>query len=270
MTQFPAYSGGLAIPSMNTVLEGVENQFWFGKIDQQVWLPDTISGAARDAGNTVTTLLRSGLLLGKITASGLLKEWDPTATDGSEVLYGVLGGMLNAQMNATNQQRYVGFVQVAGNLYSDRIIIPGNATEGIVGDAQEFAVISQLGRRFLFDRHLTSAGCDSLSSFRPRFLTAAEITADAVTVTTADHGRLFLMTGGDGTTTFTLPAAKKGLAFGFAANVAQTITIALASGTLSVPGNSAATGVSLSTGESAMILGVAAGQYQLFGHEATD
>src|SRR5262245_32110794 len=111
MSQFPGYTGGYAIPSMNTVLEGVENQPWFGRIEQQVWLPDTTSGAARDAGNTVTTLLRSGLLLGKITASGLLKEWNPTGTDGSEVIYGVLGGMLHAQQNAANQQRYVGFIQ---------------------------------------------------------------------------------------------------------------------------------------------------------------
>lgn len=258
-----------AIPGMNTVLEGVENHPWWGKHEQQVWMSETLSGATRDAGNTVTTLLRPGLLLGRITTSGKLKEWNPTGTDGSENIVGVLGGVLHAQQSGSDQDRFIGFIQVAGNLLSDRIIIPGNAAEGIVGDANEFYVLNQLSRRFLLDRHLAMQVPGGISS-RFRYLTAAEITADAVTVTTADHNKTFLMTGGDGTTTFTLPAAKKGLTFHFAANVAQTITIALASGTLSVPGNSAATGVSLTTGESATIVGVAAGQYQLFGHEATD
>lgn len=259
-----------SIPGMNTVLEGVENQPWWGKHEQQVWISEAISGAARDAGNTVTTLLRPGLLMGRVTASGLLKEWNPTGTDGSETIVGILGGIVHAQQGGSNQDRFVGFVQVAGNVYSDRVIIPGTAAEGIVGEALEFQVIQQLGARFLFDRHFHMRNAGKEAS-RFRYLTAAEITADAVTVTTADHGKTFLMDGADGNTTFTLPAAKKGLTFHFAANVnTHSIIIALASGTISLPGDYAATAVTFSEGESATVVGVTAAQYQLFGHEATD
>lgn len=40
---------------------------------------------AVDAGNTPTTTLRKGLVLGKVTASGKYKEYDPNAVDGSQV-----------------------------------------------------------------------------------------------------------------------------------------------------------------------------------------
>lgn len=267
MSQIPNFGGYLNIPGQNAVLEGVENQPWFGRPEQQIWLSEVISSAALDAGNTVTTLLRNGLLLGRVTSTGELKEWNPTGTDGSEIIVGVLGGMLSTQMNGAGVDKFVGFVQVGGNLYSDRIIIPGNAAEGIVGDALEFEVYNQLATRFFLDRHYHYG---LPAAYRPRYLTAAEITADAVTVTTADHNRTFDMVSADGTTTVTLPAAKVGLRFTVVSRAAQTTTIALASGTLVIPGNAAATGVSLTTGESATFIGVAAGVYYMMGQEATD
>lgn len=278
MSQLPSYTGGYSIPGMNTVLEGVENQFWFGETLQQVWLPDTCSGAARDAGNTVTTLLRTGLLLGKITATGLLKEWNPVGVDGSENLYGILGGMLLAQQGGTNQQRYVGFVMVGGNVYSDRIIIPGNASEGIVGDALEFQVIAQLRRRFLFDRHVTQSSPNGFLDSRYRYMTAAEDVAHAVTVLTSDNGRHFVnkqsdgttVSAASGTTTFTMPAAKPGLTFCFSASAAQTITMAVASGNIVQPGSVTGTGSTLTTGESAEFVGLSAGLYLQRSCEAID
>lgn len=279
MSQFPGYTGGYAIPSMNATLEGVENQPWFGKIEQQIWLPDSVSGAARDAGNTITTLLRSGLLLGKITASGLLKEWNPVGVDGSENIYGVLGAIVHAQQNNTNQQRYVGFIMVGGNLYSDRLVVPGTAAEGIVGHALEFQILQQLTRRFLLDRHLgMQAGAGPFGS-RLRYMTAAEDSAHAVTVLVGDHGKHFVNSQSDGTTvtaasaaaTFTLPAAQVGLQFTFSAKAAQTINIALASGNIAQAGAVNNTTAALTLGESATFIGVAAGLYQLIANcEAVD
>jgi len=49
-----------------------------------------ISGTARDDGNTPTTVLRPGLILGIITSSGEYAEWDPDATDGTQNIAGVL------------------------------------------------------------------------------------------------------------------------------------------------------------------------------------
>ena len=50
----------------------------------------TIDNTARDSGNTVTTTLRPGLVLGKITASGKYKEYHPSSSDGSETAVGIL------------------------------------------------------------------------------------------------------------------------------------------------------------------------------------
>jgi hypothetical protein len=268
MSQFPFYGGGDAIPGMNTALEGVENQVWWGRWEQQVWLGEAISGAARDAGNTVTDVLRAGLLLGRITASGLLKEWNPTGTDGSEVIFGVLNKNLKMTTGGGNVDRYSGQVLVGGNLYSDRLIIPGNAAESIVADALEYAVLNQLLGRFRLDKHIQY---DASRSYKPRFMTAAEVAADAVTVLESDHGRTFNFAAADAATAVTVPAAKIGLMFHFVNPVSQTITIAPASGHIGLPGSMSDDSDALTVGEAGTLIGTAAGQYMAIATvEATD
>jgi len=91
MAIFPQFHGGMVAPGIQSTLETPENQFWFGRYEQLTLLNGRIVSTAADAGNTVTTVLRQGLLLGKITTSGKLKEWNPTGTDGSQYIYGILG-----------------------------------------------------------------------------------------------------------------------------------------------------------------------------------
>lgn len=43
-----------------------------------------LDAAARDSGNSPTTTLRKGLVLGKVTTSGKYKEYDSGASDGTE------------------------------------------------------------------------------------------------------------------------------------------------------------------------------------------
>jgi len=43
-----------------------------------------LDSTARDSGNSPTTTLRKGLVLGKVTADGTYKEYDPSAADGTE------------------------------------------------------------------------------------------------------------------------------------------------------------------------------------------
>jgi hypothetical protein len=269
MSSFPTYAGDMQFPGLTSVLETVQNQFWWGRPEQQVFLPAGISGAARDAGNTITSVLRGGLLMGRVTATKLYKEWNPTGTDGSEVIRGILVEPLSVVVNGTNQNKYT-HIYVGGNILSNRIYVPGNATEGIVGDALEFEVLSQLSHLGIFDLHIGELRT-MFGSFKPRYLTAAEIAADAVTVTTADHGRTFMMTGGDNNTTFTLPAAQKGLEFTFMANIAtHNLVIALASGNIALPGNVGATAITFAPGESGTLLGISAGLYQLINYTQVD
>jgi hypothetical protein len=42
-----------------------------------------LDATARDSGNSPTTTLRKGLVLGKVTATGTYKEYDPSAVDGT-------------------------------------------------------------------------------------------------------------------------------------------------------------------------------------------
>lgn len=265
---FPFDTNDMLFPGIDSVLETVQNQFWWGRNEQQTFMPATVSGAARDAGNTVTTVLRGGLLLGRVTATGLLKEWNPTGTDGSEVIYGILPAPLSLLDNGSGADRYT-YVFVKGNVYSDRLYVPGQAAEGIVADAQEFNILNQLvDRGYLLDKHVQYGHPLTL---RPRYMTAAEIAADAITVLTSDHGRTFDLASADATTTVTLPLPQKGLTFRVVSSAAQTTTMALtATSYLIVPGNAAATSLSLTTGESCTFIGLDATHYSVMNSEATD
>lgn len=268
---FPFDTNDMAFPGLESVLETVQNQFWWGRSEQQTFIPATISGAARDAGNTVPDVLRGGLLLGRVTATGFLKEWNPIATDGSEVIFGVLAAPLKMTDAGSDTDRFT-YVFVAGNVYSDRLIIKGNADEGIVGDAQEFNVLGQLrDRGILLDKHIQYGNA---RSYRPRYFTDSENTAHAISVLAADHGRTFLasyintsgaVTAITADSTITLPAAKVGLTYHVWANSpSYKLTVALASGSIKLPdADGTAAAADINFGESATFVGTAAGVYQM-------
>jgi hypothetical protein len=255
---FPFDTNDMLFPGLDSTLETVQNQFWWGRNEQQTYLPATILSSALDAGNTVTTVLRGGLLLGRVTASGKFKEWNPTGTDGSEVLVGVLPAPLSMLDAGTGADRYT-YVMVGGNLLSDRLLVPGNATEGIVGDAQEFNIVNQLvDRHFKLDRHIQYG---SPLTYRPRLMTAAEVAADAVTVLTSDHGRTFYFAAADAATAVTLPEPQVGLTFTFVNPVAQTITLDMTTGKFLTPGANTQDTIALTVGENARIVGVSTALY---------
>jgi plastocyanin len=267
---FPLDQNEMFVPGLESILETVQNQFWWGSHLNQIWQPATLLSSALDAGNTVTTTLRGGLLLGKVASSGKLKEWNPTGTDGSEVIYGILPAPISMLTSGSSVADRFTYVMVAGTLLGNRLLVPGNGTETIVGDALEYQIVSQLAGRFLFDTHIGSADA-GWGRARFRRLTAAEITVDAVTVAASDHGRTFIMTGADGNTTFTPPAAKVGLTFHFWNNVAtHNLVVTPASGSVKLPdADGTAATFTLGPGESASITGTAAGEYQyLAGCEA--
>ena len=263
---FPFDSNDYLFPGLESILETVQNQFWWGRESQQKFLPPTISSVATDSSNTVTTVLRGGLLLGQITASGKLTTWSPTATNGAQEIYGVLVSPVSMLDAGAATDRYA-FVMVGGNLLSDRLLIGGNAEEGIVGDAQEFNVSNQLNAKgFCMDRHHIYAA--SQQGQRQLNITAA------VTITAAaDHGRTFVLAGAGGGVTLAPPAPQKGLTYHFwNQDASNTLTIDPAgANTISIPGAPTATTAVLQFGESATIIGISATAYQLVnGTESTD
>src|SRR5262245_32920301 len=75
---------------MGTPNETTEREFLAGVIASYHIKGVALKSTAVDARSSPTTLLQRGLVLGKITASGLYKQYDPAATDGSQVARGIL------------------------------------------------------------------------------------------------------------------------------------------------------------------------------------
>lgn len=207
------YDGAYAAPGVRTSLSTFENQFWWGAREQQTYFPVLISGAARDVGNTgYTTVLRSGLLLGRITSSGKLIEWTPAATDGSQNIFGILDLGLGMQRLAANQDRFIGQVLVRGMVDPTKLIVPGTAALSIVSTTNEFLIRAQLTQRGILIGD-TIGGLDG--NWFGGWKNVMAKTAD-YTVTEADNNTFFTNRGASATAIFTLPTtAKKGLRYGF-------------------------------------------------------
>lgn len=101
----------------------------------------TIDAAARDAGNDITTVLRRGLLMGKVTATGSLKEYDPAASDGTEDVYGVLNvelTMVDTLGQATDRHAPI---IISAPLKTKQLLLLGDT---LLGHGSEAAAIADL------------------------------------------------------------------------------------------------------------------------------
>lgn len=233
---------GLSIP----VASVYTNQFWWGNrgVDYDyVGMP--IKSTVTDTGNTGnTSYLRPGFLLGKKTSDGYLYKWDPTATDGTQYIFGVLYGgqsMLNQAGTATD--RVSGEVVVWGKVRSSCLIIPGNTAKTIIGDVYEYVVRSQMRGRFqLDDEHMVTP----FTALQSGIWIAK--TAD-YTVTAADNGSRFSTLGAAGAVNFTLPTtATQGLRYEFCAMADQNMTVTSGTAdTIITDGDLAADSVAFST-----------------------
>lgn len=194
-------------PGLSTSRETYENEFRWGSQYQAIFDNGIISGAARDSGNTPTYELRKGLILGKITATGLYTNWDATATNGSEVASGILIDGLRVQDFDGNDQNKNWAVLVGG---------PVKASKVLNLDLMARAQMS----KFIFD---DSDGIGSIPGNHwfpwKRFQTK---TAN-YTIVPADNFTMFDNTGAAGTVVLTLPAIAPGYMFGLRAVVAQVL-----------------------------------------------
>lgn len=201
------YQGMYLLPGMGDEYLTQEQQIWFGREEQQLFLGGVIDADTVDSGNTsYTTILRPGLAMGVIRSSGQLTHWDPYATDGSHVLAGFFIGQQNMGFYGVTAERMVGGILVKGNVYGSRLLIPAQTTYGISGKTYEFLLREQMAGRFLIDD-------DPVSSMMS--LKYEEAIADA-TIVKAQNNTLFtLQTAAGADVTLTLPAPVPGLKFGF-------------------------------------------------------
>lgn len=242
------------VPGMGTRVDTQENQVWFGKEEQQLYAPGYVVSTAVDAGNTPTTLLRAGLIMGRIAASGKLKQWAPTAVDGSQYAWCVLAHAIDMLTYGTAADRFTGKFLIRGNLKAGALLVGGNASLGISGDAYEMILRRQLLGRFIFDDDLTGTLFGSNEGVR-------NLAATTLTLTAADNDVLVNCVH-SAAMTITLPTPRLGLRYRFVNSVDQNMIIAAAAaGQLITFNDIAADSVAFSTagnkiGASCEVLGV--------------
>ena len=91
-----------------------------------------ISGAARDAGNTPTDVLRPGCIMGKITASGKWAQFDSAASDGTQLARGILMALgLSTQQDGANADRFMATILVGGIVNPEALCLASTAGYGL-------------------------------------------------------------------------------------------------------------------------------------------
>lgn len=211
---------------------------WGGGLDKIEVLQQGVilnSGIA-DAANTPTTVVRKGLLLGRITSTGQYKEWDGTLTDGRQDLRGVLGNEFVAVDQFGTARGGHAPMIVKAPLKASSLRILGAA---MVGHTQEYlarVALYRMGCRLDDDPQ------GFLSGLVPRYITKAT----NYTVVAADQGTVFVQKTADAT--FTLPAIKPGLHFRFIQSADFEMKIASAAGDdVVVGGDKLADGITFTT-----------------------
>lgn len=251
------FEGAYLLPGITDVLQTTEAILWWGRFEQVKLMQGVIAGSVRDTGNTPTDVLRPGLLLGKKTSDNKLYAWDSTATDGTQNIYGILLFAQKMTANGSDFDRYVGWVMVGGPVKPAGILVPGQASAGLVGQNLEYVVRGQLQSRFVFD--------DVLHSVQSGIVTKTRIiTGTTVTLTAAETGTLITNLGATGGLTITLPAPLEGVRYKVIVAAAQAITIASASASqLVIPGSAAASSIALPAeiGVQAEIIGLSNGKF---------
>lgn len=192
------------MPGISAAVQSVENTFEWGP--QTPWMSQGIQllSTAVDAGSTPTTVLRRGLVLGRITATGLYREYLPANTDGSQFPVGILNDNVDmydaragAVANRTAQMRIGGLVK-PGSLY------------GFDENARV-----QMSSRFTWDDlRQEGSGLDRVIAKTGDY-----------TVLSTDNNTIFTTTGAAGAVNFTLPTLARGLRFRFFNTVDQNMVI---------------------------------------------
>jgi hypothetical protein len=224
--------GGWGVPGIGADRTVAESEILWGADQARnaaLWQSGVISGAARDAGNTPTTVLRPGLLLGKVTSTGEFKEWNPDGTDGSEWLAGVLDMELRAQdFDATDQDRVCRVLVGRAPLKARKLLIEGTV---LVGDTDEYQARRELAKAgFVLDDDPQNF----LSGLHQRIVRVTG--AGAYVVTASQNGSLIIFSNA-AAVAITLPALIPGLEFDLLREGDEEIVVSSAAGDDIIVGN---------------------------------
>ena len=203
MSQISSMFGHL--PGMGSVVETFEQAYAWGPYPRY-FTGAYIGSGAVDAGNTPTTTLRKGLVLGKQILTGTYVNYSPTATDGSEVASAVLIETLRMQdvLTGVNLTRFYG-VMVSGGVQAAKLL-------GLDNQAR-----AQLSSQFYFDDNFPGNQQFPWQRFQTK-------TAN-YTIVASDNLSHFDNLGAAGEVDFTLPPIANGYFFGFTVMAGQILKV---------------------------------------------
>ena len=249
------YGGLDQAPGQRAQVNTFENEFKWGPWEAMYRSGKNIKASSVDAGNTgYTSILRQGLLMGIDLDTDELVPWDPTATDGSEYIWGILDRTVNMH-NAlgADTARLTGPIMVGGGVLSNKLIIPGETDLGLSADADlEYLARQQLRQNFMLN--------DSYYFGRPEYVihtVSASEQSSGITLTLADTHRHYYNTGG--TVAITLPTTPyKGVEFKFTSvdtgnDNSDDITVGSGSSNIQVPGTTAANSLTVSAANNRLV-----------------
>ena len=221
-------------PGIGAVLENFESAFTWGPSGLLRYVSGYIASTAIDSGNTPTTTLRPGLVMGITASTGAWTNYSPTATDGSQVAAGVLpiGLPMLDPLSGLAQNKAFGIL-CAGGLQASKCI------------GLDLFARANLVENFLFDDFQ-----QGVPFVNTRFPWSNFVTKTAnYQVLSTDNLTLFDNTGATGAVTFTLPAIANGYFFAFRAVANQNLLITSTEGSNIVGFNNAtASTISFQTG----------------------
>lgn len=227
------------VPGLDTAYTTYENAFSWGlpNTGRGLILPCPILATAVDAGASPTWRLRPGLVLGRITSTGKLKQYDATATDGSQIAFGVLmqGLAMQDPYSGSTRDKFLG-VLVSGPLQ-------GAALYGL--DQKARGDLKAQGCIFDDDPHGAIAVWRVQEVVAPN--SAGTLTITAATYPNGSH-LVFTSQVSAGAWTVTLPAPAAGLRYRFTNMIDQNMTVkAPTDDTLVTRGDLAAKSIVFST-----------------------
>jgi hypothetical protein len=218
------------VPGMGDPVVSTESEFWTGRDEALQWIAGRILSSSADSGNTPTTTLRRGLIMGQVTSTLKWKQYSATATDGTQFARGILmfaRNMLDPRTQVAGDRE--GMFLVAGGIIKTAQLIGFDETAR-----------KHLSPGFIWDDQRELYGGS-------RLVTAK---TGNYTVVAADNLTTFTTTGNAGAINFTLPAlaaVSPGWEATFFNTVGQNMTVTAPAGKLIAFNNAAATSVALTT-----------------------
>ena len=194
------------MPGVRSSRDSVETSLIWGGDDNKVavlTMGTQYDSTILDASATPTTSIRAGLLVGESTATSQMTEWVSTASDGSEMLRGIVPLQFSTlDEDGTAEDQFLPMI-IRAPLHATSLLIQGAA---FVGHADEFIARHNLhGMGCILDDD--PQGYLAGSSWRQKIHTGDK------TLTSVDNYTRYLCHSADAD--FTLPAVQNGLKFRF-------------------------------------------------------